>query len=309
MALSTLTFYNNTSPYHSYHHSHTYSHGYYNNDTYLHPKSFHPYQPVSYVKKLPPSYMRSWNNKKSPEPVKVQHKLASISSPPYSSPQISPRHSPELNRDSMMIQDRKQQNASSEPSDTRPDFTYASLISQAILSTPNKMARLNTIYQWIMDNHPYFKSNQAGWQNSIRHNLSLNKCFRRVQPPPNDRGKGHFWEIHPDHLALFTGNNSKNTENRSSYNTTVNSRSSSQVAPNIGESVYENHSVYHGQISKLPPPSVYINNKDIMEEEVLMASKHHYSYPPTPESLPYDDDHHISEEDRSSVLKIQNLLN
>lgn len=40
----------------------------------------------------------------------------------------------------------------------KPAQSYIALISTAILSSPEKKLLLCDIYQWIMDNYPYFKN-------------------------------------------------------------------------------------------------------------------------------------------------------
>lgn len=57
---------------------------------------------------------------------------------------------------------------------SKVDEPYAQLIYRAFLSHPNKSMTLQEIYQWFRENTDKSKSEGKGWQNSIRHNLSMN---------------------------------------------------------------------------------------------------------------------------------------
>ncbi|KAI9349202.1 hypothetical protein BDR26DRAFT_853217 [Obelidium mucronatum] len=79
----------------------------------------------------------------------------------------------------------------------RPTISYAAMISQAILSSSEGKLTLAEIYAWIMETYPYYRGTTTGWQNSIRHNLSLNKAFKKVaREEPG--GKGGWWTVDPD---------------------------------------------------------------------------------------------------------------
>ncbi|CAD5224191.1 unnamed protein product [Bursaphelenchus xylophilus] len=75
--------------------------------------------------------------------------------------------------------------------DVRPPYTYASLIRQAIMESKDRQLTLNEIYQWFQETFAYFRRNAATWKNAVRHNLSLHKCFARVE----QNVKGAVWTV------------------------------------------------------------------------------------------------------------------
>ncbi|XP_067834734.1 forkhead box protein P3-like [Heptranchias perlo] len=72
----------------------------------------------------------------------------------------------------------------------RPPLTYAALIRWAILETPERQLTLNEIYHWFTGMFAFFRYNTATWKNAVRHNLSLHKCFVRVE-----NIKGAVWTV------------------------------------------------------------------------------------------------------------------
>ncbi|KAL7266722.1 Forkhead transcription factor [Rhizina undulata] len=86
----------------------------------------------------------------------------------------------------------------------KPPYSYATLIGMAILRAPNRRLTLAQIYKWIGDTFLYYRTSNNGWQNSIRHNLSLNKAFVKQERPKDDPGKGNYWVVEKgcDHLFM-----------------------------------------------------------------------------------------------------------
>ncbi|KAJ2360155.1 hypothetical protein H4S01_005855 [Coemansia sp. RSA 2610] len=85
----------------------------------------------------------------------------------------------------------------------RPPYSYTALIAQAILVSEHKQLTLREIYDSINRMYPQIcQGPDIGWQNTIRHNLSLNSCFKRIprQQLPATlsaklRGKGSYWVV------------------------------------------------------------------------------------------------------------------
>ncbi|KAF0409680.1 forkhead box protein l1 [Gigaspora margarita] len=98
----------------------------------------------------------------------------------------------------------------SKDSNKKPLYTYASLIGQAILQAPNRRLPLNEIYEWIMVTYPFYKKENKGWQNSIRHNLTLCPAFRKVERESGHHAKGSYWTIPDEFMCCFVNGAYKN---------------------------------------------------------------------------------------------------
>lgn len=63
----------------------------------------------------------------------------------------------------------------------KPPLSFACMIFMALESSPTKTLPVKQIYEWIQWKFPHYRTASPGWKNSVRHSLSLNKCFKKLE--------------------------------------------------------------------------------------------------------------------------------
>ena len=86
----------------------------------------------------------------------------------------------------------------------KPPSSYIAMIASAILSSPEKKMTLAEINDYLMTNYECFRGEYQGWKNSVRHNLSFNKCFVKINRNPlRPWAKDNYWKLDLDLLEEY----------------------------------------------------------------------------------------------------------
>lgn len=160
---------------------------------------------------------------------------------------------------------------------TKPPYSYVALIDMVLKDAPAGKLTLSDIYKAIMARFPYFKKEQRGWQNSIRHNLSLNECFVKVARDDSSDGKGNFWCLHPAYKDMFKNGNyhRRRRMNRCPRPAAALAGSASSLGPSAS---------YAAASSRLPytavPPAGAFSPVRPSQPDAFLGYHHHFLHQP-----------------------------
>lgn len=113
----------------------------------------------------------------------------------------------ELNSDDLELSPSKQRKEpclGSKAERLKPPHSYIALIATAILNSPTKKMTLTEINEYLVQHYAFFRGPYQGWKNSVRHNLSFNKCFVKIlRDPARPWGKDNYWTVSSLHDYLL----------------------------------------------------------------------------------------------------------
>jgi len=141
--------------------------------------------------------------------------------------------------------------------DVRPPYTYAALIRTAILEAPYQQLTLHDIYTWFTTTFCYFRRNAASWKNAVRHNLSLHKCFKRVE-----NVKGAVWTV--DEVEYHK---KRNPKGNNQWTSALESPSQIRASPSLYEGAFRLEAAGSSPASLFPHSLMFRDREERTKEE------------------------------------------
>jgi len=134
-----------------------------------------------------------------PRPAKSVRVLPPVSSPMQQVPSSATTTSSSSNRKKNQKSQNTNGQESKENGFPKPAYSYSCLIALALKNSHTGSMSVSEIYKFMCEHFPYFKNAPSGWKNSVRHNLSLNKCFEKIEKPATNgnQRKGCLWAMNP----------------------------------------------------------------------------------------------------------------
>ncbi|XP_047518056.1 forkhead box protein K1 [Pieris napi] len=159
----------------------------------------------------------------------------------------------------------------------KPPYSYAQLIVQAVASATDKQLTLSGIYSYITKHYPYYRTADKGWQNSIRHNLSLNRYFIKVPRSQEEPGKGSFWRIDPQSEGklielAFRPRRPRGVQFRAPFGL------SSRSAPTSPSQVGVSGLVTPEELSREPTPDLFTGDENDHQGQQRLSSNNNNSH-------------------------------
>ncbi|KAI4547007.1 hypothetical protein MG293_003562 [Ovis ammon polii] len=167
------------------------------------------------------------------------------------------------------------QNQEKKSATSKPPYSFSLLIYMAIEHSPNKCLPVKEIYSWILNRFPYFATAPTGWKNSVRHNLSLNKCFQKVERSHGKvNGKGSLWCVDPEYKPnLMQALKKQPFSSKSTFYSPPASPQSGSLSPHYLSSVLKQNQVRTLKESDIDAATAMMLLNTSIEQGILECEK------------------------------------